>query len=48
MVTISNWMALRTSVAFKFMIILQNLVTTNHNKESGKNKYDRKLPEFDA
>ena len=39
--------SLKTSVVFKFMIILQNLITTNH-RESGKNKYDRKLPQVDA
>ena len=37
--------SLNTSVAFRFMIILQNLITTNH-RESGKNKYDRKPPEM--
>ena len=34
--------SLKTSVVFKFMIILQNLITTNP-REGSKNKYDRKL-----
>ena len=33
-----------TSVTFKFMIILQYLIT---NKKSGKSKYDRKLRELE-
>ena len=37
----------KTSVALKFMIILQNLTTTNQRK-SGKSKYDRKLTKFDV
>ena len=37
----------KTSVALKFVMTLQNLTTTNHEK-SGKSKYDRKLTEFDA
>ena len=37
----------KTSVALKFMIILQNLTTTNHTK-SGESKYDRKLTEFNV
>ena len=37
----------KTSVALKFVITLQNLTTTNHEKSS-KSKYDRKLTEFDA
>ena len=39
--------SLKTSVAFKFMMILQNLIATNH-RQSGKNKYDCKLPELDV
>ena len=39
--------SLKTSVAFKFMIILQNLIGSNH-RESDKNKYARKLPELDV
>lgn len=42
-VTISNWIVLRC-VAFKFMIILQDLITAIHSK-SGRSKFDRKLPE---
>ena len=40
---------LKTSdcVAFKFRTILQNFIATNH-RESGKNKYDHKLPELDV
>ena len=34
----------KTSVALKFMIILQNLTTANHRK-SGESKYDGKLTE---
>ena len=37
----------KTSVALKFMIIVQNLTTTNHGK-SGGSKYDRKLTELDG
>ena len=37
----------KTSVALKFMIILQNLMTTNHRKIS-KSKYQRKLTELDV
>ena len=37
----------KTSVALKFMIILQNLTTTNHRK-SGESKYDRSLTEIDV
>ena len=36
----------KTSVALKFMIILQNLTTTNQRK-SGESKYDRKLIKID-
>ena len=36
--------SLKTSVAFKFMRISQNLIT--NRRESGKNYYDRKLPEL--
>ena len=39
--------SLKTSVVFKFVIILQNLITTN-NRKSSKNKYDRKLLEHDV
>ena len=35
------------SVALKFMIILQNLTTTN-NRGSGESKYDRKVTELDV
>ena len=42
-----NLNTFKTSVALKFMIILQNLTTTNHRK-SGESKYDRKLTEFDV
>ena len=38
--------SLKTSVVFKFMTILENLMTTN-NRESSKNKYDRNLLEHD-
>ena len=38
--------SLKTSAAFEFMIILENLMGTNH-RQSGKNKYDRTLPELD-
>ena len=37
-----NFNSLKTRVALKFVIILQNLIKTNHRK-SGKSKYDRKL-----
>ena len=37
----------KTSVALKSMIILQNLITTNHRK-SGKSKDDLKLTELDV
>ena len=37
----------KTSVALKFVMTLQNLITSNHEK-SGKSKYDRKLTEFDV
>ena len=47
MITISKFDSLNTSVPCKFMVILQNLMTTNFRK-SGKNRYDRKLPELDA
>ena len=36
-----------TSVALKFVMTLQNLTTTNHEKSS-KSKYDRQLTEFDV
>ena len=29
----------KTNIAFKFMLIIHNLITTNHRKE-GKNEYD--------
>ena len=35
------------SVALKFMIILQNLTTTN-DRRSGESKYDRKVSELDV
>ena len=38
---------LKTSIAFKFMIILQNLIATPHRK-SGKSKCYRKLTELDV
>ena len=34
-------------MALKFVMTLQNLITTNREK-SGKSKYDRKLTEFDV
>ena len=37
----------KTSVALKFVIILQNLIKTNHRK-SGKSKYDHKLTELNV
>ena len=37
----------KTSVALKSMIILQNLITTNHRK-SGKSKDNLKLTELDV
>ena len=37
----------KTSVALKFVMTLQNLTTTNHEK-SGESKYGRKLTEFDV
>ncbi len=37
----------KTSVALKSIIILQNLITTNHGK-SGKSKDDLKLTELDV
>ena len=37
----------KTNVALKFIIILQNLMTTNHRK-SGKSKFDRKMTEPDV
>ena len=37
----------KTSVALKFMIILQNLTATNQRK-SDKSKYDRKLTKLDT
>ena len=36
-----------SSVAPKFMMIRENLPTTDHRK-SGKSKYDRKLTELDV
>ena len=36
-----------TNVALKFTIILQNLITANHRKNS-ESKYDRKLAEIDV
>ena len=47
MVTISNLNSFKTSVALKSMIILQNLITTNHRKSS-KSKDDLKLTELDV
>ncbi len=38
----------KTSVALKSMIILQNLITTNHRTERGKSKDDLKLTELDV
>ena len=39
----------KTSVALKsILIILQNLITTNHRTESGKSKDDLKLTELDV
>ena len=37
----------KTIVGLKLMIILQNLITTDHRK-SGKSKHDRKLAELDV
>ena len=37
----------KTSVALRFMIVLQNLITTNHRR-SVKSKYDRKLTELNV
>ena len=37
----------KTSVALKFMIVLQNLTTTNQRKR-GERKYDHKLTELNA
>ena len=37
----------KTSLALIFMIILQNLITTNHGKND-ESKYDRKLTELDV
>ena len=37
----------KTSVALKFVIILLNLLKTNHRK-SGESNYDRKLTELDV
>ena len=37
----------KTSIAFIFVLILQNLITTKHRKRGG-NEYDRKLTEFDV
>ena len=37
----------KTSMALKFVIILQNLIKAYHRK-SGKSKYDRKLTELDV
>ena len=39
--------SLKASVAFKYMIMGQNLITASH-RESGKSKYDRKLHELDV
>ena len=36
-----------TDVTFKFAIILHNLITANHRKNS-ESKYDRKLAETDV
>ena len=45
---INNYLkSLKTSVSLKFVIILQNLIKTNHRK-SGKSKYDRKLTKLDV
>ena len=41
-----NLKSLKTSMTFKFVIILQNLIKAYHRK-SGKNKYDSKLTELD-
>ena len=35
----------KTSVALRFMMVLQNLITTNYRR-SVKSKYDRKLTEL--
>ena len=37
----------KTSVALRFMIVLQSLITTNH-RGSVKSKYDRKLTELNV
>ena len=37
----------KTSVALRFMLVLQNLIITNHRR-SVKSKYDRKLTELDV
>ena len=37
----------KTNVALRFMIVLQNLITTNHRR-SVKSKYDRKLTELNV
>ena len=42
-----NLNSFKTSVALKFVIILQNLIKINHRK-SGKSKYDRKLTELNV
>ena len=42
-----NLNSLKTRAALKFVIILHNLIKTNHRK-SGKSEYDRKLTEFDV
>ena len=39
--------SLKTSIAFKFMLMLHNLIPANHGKRS-RNEYDRKLTEFDV
>ena len=38
---------IKTSMTFKFVIILHNLIKAYHRK-SGKSKYDRKLTELDV
>ena len=42
-----NFNSVKTRVALKFVIILQNLIKTNYRK-SGKSEYDRKLTELDV
>ena len=42
-----NLKSFKTSMTFKFVIKLQNLIKTYHRK-SGKSKYDLKLTELDV